>query len=122
MNKVDGDNRSLSDLLGRISVQMDGLASEVHRIEHAVGDELALSGPREAETITRLQRLDFLRQSMEDLALLFHFLSRDHDGVHAPDLASKLHLDVTKALVDDNWHVDTTFMPNEKTIGDVDLF
>lgn len=116
------ENLSLSALLARVSVQIDGLATEVHRIEHAIGDELALTAAQGSQTITRLQRLDFLRQSLEDLALLFLFLSKDHDGVLECDLADKMRLDVTKALIKERRPFGAGLLPDDWVMGDVDLF
>lgn len=122
MSHTISETLGLSKLLAGMSVQMDSLATEVHRIEHAIGDELAMASTPRTQTITRLQRLDFLRQSLEDLALLLHFLSKDHNGVLELNLSEKLRLDVTKALFKDGCPMDPALLPDEKIRGDVDLF
>jgi hypothetical protein len=122
VNKIVTENLSLSALLARLSGHMDGLATEVHRIEHAIGDELGRTAAQGAQTITRLQRLDFLRQSTEDLALLLYFLSKDHDGTLDRDLAENVRLDVTKALIKDRKSSGINLLPDENTMGEVDLF
>ncbi len=122
MNKSAAETLSLTDLLAGVSGQMDSLASEVHQIEHAIGDELVVMSAQGAQTITRLQRLDFLRQSLEDLALLMHFLSKNHDGYVEPGIADKLRLDATKALLQERRSARTRFPPDDRILGEVDLF
>lgn len=122
MKTVQAENLSLSDLLARLSNHMDGLATEVHRIEQTLGDAFGRTTAEGAQTIMRLQRLDFLRQSTEDLALLLHFLSKTHDGTLDRNLANMVRLDVTKALINDDGSGSVELLPHEHVMGDVDLF
>lgn len=122
MKTVQAENLSLSDLLARLSNHMDGLATEVHRIEQTLGDAFGRTTAEGAQTIMRLQRLDFLRQSTEDLALLLHFLSKTHDGMLDRNLANMVRLDVTKALINDDGSGSAELLPQEHVMGDVDLF
>lgn len=114
-------NPSLSDLFVRMSDHLDGLAAEVHAIEHAIGDEMDIVVAQDGETIMRLQRLDFLRQSLEDMALLSNFLSKDHDGILQTNLAQQMRLDVTKRLICGG-EPPSDKIRQEDAIGDVDLF
>lgn len=112
---------SLPDLMRRMSDQLDVLASDVHAIEHVIGEELGAGLTKPSAGITRLQRLDFIRQSLEDLALLSHLLSQDCTGAVSLDIASRLRLDATKHLL--NASAQQHVRPlNRAAIGDVDLF
>ena len=112
---------SLQTLMRRISDRLDALAGDVHAIEHIIGEELGTGRAQPSTGITRLQRLDFIRQSLEDLALLSHLLSRDSTGTVRSGIAEKLRLDATKTMLDPSpLAVAEPF--SSPTIGDVDLF
>jgi hypothetical protein len=112
---------TLRDLLQRISRHLDSMASEVHGIEDTIGGALIEVYVKEPETISKLQRLDFLRQSMEDLALLMMSLSNDHDGSLDKGLAENLRLETTRQLVRGNIKL-LGFPSSCKVTGEVDLF
>lgn len=89
----------------RLSGHLDGLASEVHRVEHAIGEDMFPSQVIGGAAITQLQSLDYLRQSLEDLALLTHFLGQNdvegdgRSGWQDPARVSgQLRLHSTRAL------------------------
>lgn len=107
-------------VLKRLARQLDHLAAEVHRIEHAIGDGLAVSDLRDSDTVQRLQRLDYLRQSLEDMALLSLFLSDAGEDPCHGDLAPRLRLEATRQLLDPRGvHA---VKPAPPLVGDVDLF
>ena len=107
------------EVLRRLSEHLDGLAAEVLQIEQAIGEDLGDGVSRAAATITRLQRLDFLRQSLEDSALLVLLLSRAERVPEA--MQGKLRLDTTRALLAcDQRRVPPSFPL--RSSGDVDLF
>lgn len=112
---------SLKEILKRLSDHFDGLATEVFHIEHALGGEIDRTVPNDPEIITRLQRLDFLRQTLEDVAILMLRLSKAHDGALDPKLMSKVRLDSTKDLLASVRNSPAVII-NQDTVGDVDLF
>lgn len=89
-------------MLQRLSGHLDDLAAEIDQIEHAICDELDHASTPADNRIQRLQRLDFLRQSVEDVALLCVLMAKDR-GLGAcrgidPAIAEKLYLQHTKNL------------------------
>ena len=116
----------LVGILHRMSRHLDDLAARVYHVEHAIGDEFSTSGPQATATIQRLQTLDLLRQSLEDLSLLVLFVSQT-DGIESQNvkgiekLANRLSLDATKALLTPKFcPARRGTLPFEE--GDVDLF
>ncbi|MEM6887349.1 MAG: hypothetical protein AAF636_04325 [Pseudomonadota bacterium] len=106
MSEHNADKIALDLLLERMSDHLDALAAKVFEIEDAIGKAIKndCSKSHEGATITRLQSLDFLRQSLEDLALLSCYLSQNSqritDGrMPANALSVNLKLDVTRAIV-----------------------
>lgn len=89
----------LATLLERVSGSLDALADIVHGVEHTIGGELGNGKAMPMESITRLQQLDLIRQTLEDLSILSLALSKDRDGVVQPDVAEKLRLTATKELL-----------------------
>lgn len=89
---------SLQDILSRASEHLDSLAEEVLAVEHALGEELGQM-PQKPGNIGRLQRLDYLRQSLEDAAMLMHILSKEGQSGVADDVQGKLRLETTRALL-----------------------
>lgn len=113
-------------VLHRMSAHLDDLAARVYHVEHAIGDDLLGAGPQAASNIQRLQTLDLLRQSLEDMALLTLYLSQCSDlsmlQVKQPQiLADKLSLDVTKSLLMARLVPSPSSYTSESN-GDVDLF
>ena len=109
---------TLPALMMRISGQLDRLAGETFAIEEALGNELGGAAMAGAGNIMRLQRLDFLRQSLEDLALLTHFVSQRVSGPIDAEWRHRVRLDVTRALLDGS----DRELPDAAPGGEVDLF
>ncbi|MCX7559773.1 hypothetical protein OS190_09355 [Sulfitobacter sp. F26204] len=107
--------------MGRISAHLDELSEEVKAIELAIGDEVGTIGLQTSGSIKRLQSLDFLRQSLADLALLSKNLSQKHDVALTENLKDNLRLDVTRTLVT-GAQFSTTLDRFQKPNGDVELF
>ncbi|WP_227272536.1 hypothetical protein [Roseobacter weihaiensis] len=108
--------------LQKLSVHLDMLAGQVFEAEEAIGNLLAPGSQTRTLPITRLQSLDFTRQSLEDCALLLHFLSNDKSAalVQISDssvLQDKLKLAATKNLL-------TTHHTNDgsESKGEIDFF
>lgn len=112
---------AVSDLMRQLSAHLDCLAAEVHEIEYAIGKEPENDSSFDNDQIKRLQRLDFLRQSLEDLALLNHFLADHVTGEIPHSLENRLRLEATRALFKpDQTKLDIALA--SRTLGDVDLF
>ena len=112
---------SLERVLQRVSSHLDGLAGEVHALEYVIGEELGSGTTHPSSGITRLQRLDFLRQALEDLAILTLAMAGQSKGRMHHATASKLRLDTTKQLL--CAASDGLKQPVQKpSNGDVDLF
>lgn len=116
-----GVKLELSEVIRNVSAHVDGLAAEVHAIEHAIGDELGDDFQIENSHIKRLQRLDFLRQSLEDLALLNLFIADVCLGELDPIVRKRLNLATTKSLLCAEAKRSSDTVPMEH-VGDVDLF
>lgn len=111
----------LSGVLKRLSTHLDYLAAEVQAIEHAISDELGASLMIGGDSVLRLQRLDFLRQSLEDLARLNLSISTQCSGSIDEQTSDQLSLSTTKELLvlAKPKQVDA---PKFQIQGDVDLF
>lgn len=112
---------SVPDLLRRLSSHLDSLAAEVHAVEVTIGDEMGVGSALEAGSIKRLQRLDYLRQSLEDLALLNHFMADQSSGEVAESVGSRLRLATTKTLLKPEPPQLQPVLTNSAD-GNVDLF
>ncbi|MEM6941809.1 MAG: hypothetical protein AAF509_16990 [Pseudomonadota bacterium] len=88
-----------ADAMRRISAHLDGLAAEAHALEQIVGSGLGPELSTETQSITQLQRLDFLRQSLEDVALLCLLLSDDCAGIVNQETVQRVRLESTRALL-----------------------
>lgn len=116
----------LETVLSNISSHLDQLAGRIYDIEETLGETLA-TNKAEISSITKFQSLDFIRQSLEDCAMLVHLLS-----THAPpaassidnssQMASRLRLDVTRSLMVAPANDPSAFEKNDADVGDVDLF
>ena len=111
----------IKELIRSVSAHLDGLAAEVHAIEHAIGDTPSQDFLAEGTYIQRLQRLDFVRQSLEDLALLNLFISEHCSGELNEAKGKRLNLAATQALLTRH-RVEPPPVTAEHCIGDVDLF
>lgn len=112
---------ALEVILQRVSDHLDALAGEVHSIEHVIGSELSLTSGQSAQSITRLQRLDYLRQCLEDLAMLTLLLSNTSEGSVCQSLAKKLRLATSKDMFKSG-KVPQLEKADDGTLGEIDLF
>ena len=68
--------QSFESALGNLSQHLDALSGKIFTIEEVLGTDLfSNSSDQTTVPITTLQSLDFVRQSLEDCALLTHFIS-----------------------------------------------
>ncbi|MEP2474730.1 hypothetical protein [Roseobacter sp.] len=105
MPESDPVDEPSSKLQFRISSHLDSLAEQVFLLEETIGKTLGSRETLDQETISNLQNLDFLRQSLEDLALLTLAMS-EIDTVSLEEstlnyFCGKVKLKVTKALIGD---------------------
>lgn len=89
---------TLEQLLSRVSASLEMMAATVADLEDALGAERAPEAQLGRDGITRLQSLDFLRQTLEDLSVLSLALSKDHQGIVRPEIAEDLRLAATREL------------------------
>jgi len=114
-------NMETQEVMRRVSAHLDGLATEVNEIEHAIGDEIEQRSAIENTYIQRLQRLDYLRQSLEDLALLNRCIAENVSGSLDTKLSSRLSLATTKKLLDrQSSGTDAKLVSDH--LGEVDFF
>lgn len=93
-----------STVLHRLSVHLDFLAARIFEVEEELGNILSSKTDSKEVSITKLQSLDFTRQSLEDCAVLLHMLEKnftaDEAWVSENVLSSKeLKLNSTKSIV-----------------------
>ncbi len=110
-----------AELLKRLSDHLNALAGDVQQIEHAVSGSLDGPHTQDPNTVMRLQRLDFLRQSLEDLAFLSLDLSRTQGDQINVSVAMNLKLDATRGLLDRGCG-KVQRVEGTNSAGDVDLF
>lgn len=119
------DRETISAILERLSSYLDKLAAQVFSLEEAVGQVVEVEKKSDSQTIKKLQTLDFLRQSLEDLAMMVLMLASDtgESSIGATDLAKvekKLKLKITKAILrGETYHI---FEDKLEDIGELDLF
>jgi len=88
----------------RLSLHLSALSEHALKVEKTLGDSyLPSSGKFHKDSITDLQSLDYLRQCLEDLAILMHFFDEQHpvfdDAFLNQDcFLSKLQLDNTRSV------------------------
>jgi hypothetical protein len=121
------DDVALDVMMTRMADHLDALAAKVFELEETLSTAIDQQDQpdQDGRTITKLQSLDFLRQSLEDLALLTCFLSKNVSEaqatrVNATTLTHGLKLDVTKRLVLPS-SISSSPRPPDAT-GDIDLF
>ena len=116
----------LNGIMANMSAYLTGLAQKVTALEESISDQTALGFKRTAAEINALQNLDYLRQSLEDLSKLTHYL-------HAQCAAATLSQESSDALVEElllqtvkrlvrcpsNEHGDTILASEQ---GVIDLF
>ena len=115
------DDIALATVLCRLSLHFDRLASEVAAVEAAIcqllDDRIAIDD----QYIVQLQSLDGTRQSLEDLALLSHFIADQAEGEVPVQTTEQLRLAATKELLMPE--PDTSDSPAAAAfVGKVDLF
>lgn len=109
---------SLGHVVGRLSAHLETLANDVHEIEVMVSKELGDGSAPGRDGIKRLQKLDYLRQSLEDAALLAYFTSRHCEGSMPTATGSKLRLETARSLLVQ----DTVLRSEAQQTGDVEFF
>jgi hypothetical protein len=116
----------LSIVLRQISSHLDGLSIQVQGIESTFGAQLNPGAPPQSGLITQLQSLDYLRQSLQDLAVLLTHLS-EVEGMNTVPFGqiSKINgilkLSDTKAILMPQ--VETAgFGKDGSSFGTIDLF
>ncbi|WP_299508482.1 hypothetical protein [uncultured Roseobacter sp.] len=114
----------MKDILKRVSAYLDKLAGQVFDLEETIGHAVREGKASDPQTITKLQTLDFLRQSLEDLALMTLLLgSSEKAKLASGDLqkvGEKLKLQATQTLLDGYQH--HSFGEKSDAFGDLDLF
>ncbi|WP_187430990.1 hypothetical protein ROLI_022130 [Roseobacter fucihabitans] len=110
-------------LLKRISLHLDVLAGHVFDIEQTVGDTVASNASHDDLAIRNLQTLDFLRQSLEDMALLAALLSKQNeesfDEKTIELIGRQLKLESTRCLLE--FGAIKELQSNEDSRGELDL-
>ena len=115
----------LDTFLSRVSDHLDLLAAQVHDLEEAIGSAV-LENPNNVQVeITRLQGLDYVRQCLEDLALLTAVFENQlpDSGFEFPNIdqvRSKLKLEITKGILFNE--SDSEPVSEKRAVGDLDLF
>jgi hypothetical protein len=114
-----------NDILHRVSVHLDGLAARVHHLEEVLAAQLNGGRAPGMAAITEFQALDFLRQSLEDCALLTLLLGRSCEPVtikpqELESILGKLRLETTQNLITQS--VPPQMTPVHEDPGDVDFF
>lgn len=112
-------------ILTRLSAHLDKMAGQVLEVEEELGSLISAASGNRQYSISKVQLLDYIRQSLEDCALLTHILS-DIDTIEkleGPTLAvlsAKLRLSTTRDLVKPT--ARTNDAENVSSGGIVDLF
>lgn len=115
---------SFLGVLARLSKHLDHLSGQVFDTEEQLGELLVSVSPQKPVAMDKIQSLDFIRQSLEDCALLLHCLSdQKNDHLEPKQLLENAHqrmkLNTTqKIVVPANDDVER----DAKTPGSIDLF
>lgn len=112
----------LSKVLEKLSAHLDYLSGQVFNVEQELGEMVAGGDGLPSRSITKLQSLDFTRQSLEDCALLLHLLSNNKNtkitiGDDAETIQRNLKLEKTRNLL-----IDFRVIELEDEAGKIDLF
>lgn len=122
MQASEADRMCFHLLTRRLSAHLDMIAGQIYEIEKDLGELLAVQEPQAELSITKTQRLDFARQSLEDCAVLLHLISAPNEQylgkiTQTEAIAERLKLETTKALI----RFETTnFEPGDG--GEIDFF
>ena len=124
--QTERQEQSLSGLMKKLSCHLDTLADQTHIVEHALSDQRCPTTQQHPIVITQLQSLDYLRQSLEDLAMLTLIIGKSGYGDDLPsalvtEVLQKVTLNDTKALLRLSDAL-VTAPHNNIGIGDLDLF
>lgn len=123
--KTEPCDLPLETVLSNVSAHLDQLAGRIHDLEETLGETLSADHTAVA-SISKFQSLDFIRQSLEDCAMLVHYLSiatatTSSPLVRADKMAPRLKLDNTKTLIAVKSN-DCASSERGDSVGDVDLF
>lgn len=114
----------MNAILERLSAYLDKMAGQIFDLEETIGQAVDGKSSSEPQTITNLQALDFLRQSLEDLALMTLLLGQSETAHQTSsdlqNLCNKLKLKATQSLLMGEQHAH--FGEKQDVIGDLDLF
>ncbi|MCV3272055.1 hypothetical protein [Roseobacter sinensis] len=120
----NGSEHPISTINIRLSSYLDKLAGQIFDLEEAISHAVDTSSSAEPQTITSLQSLDFLRQSLEDLAIMTLLIGQENKvSLTAPEIekiSQKLKLKVTCAVLEGQQHDD--FGTKKDSADDLDLF
>lgn len=113
-----------SAVLARLSKHLDKLSGQVFDMEEQLGSVLDAAHIKETVTLTKIQSLDFVRQSLEDCALLLHYLSHMElsdasDAEAFVQITKKLKLNTTQEIAAPN--SVTKIAEGNFSAGDMDL-
>lgn len=114
----------LDAVLKSFSSHLDGLAQQINDVEDALSITIEGKNPSNVAPIQKLQSLDYIRQSLEDSALMVHLLSQ-LELVHglkindAGAIAVKFKLEKTQELL---LLCENPSLHMTKSSGDLDLF
>ncbi|WP_195822049.1 hypothetical protein [Roseobacter sp. MH60115] len=119
-----GSEEPVNKIIERLSTYLDRLAGQVFELENTVSRTVGEKTTSDTSTITDLQGLDFLRQSLEDLALMTLLMSRQEasrfSAADLQEVSAKLKLKATQSLLQGENH--THFGEKPDSTGDLDLF
>ncbi|GAB5483540.1 MAG: hypothetical protein Pars92KO_32970 [Parasphingorhabdus sp.] len=111
-------------ILKRIAVYLDGLAGDVADLEDTVSDVVKVKEVKDERAIKNLQSLDFLRQSLEDLALMAAAFGESNKNESSEAViksaASKLKLKSSRLLLGETSGASAKIGKNG--LGELDLF
>lgn len=112
--------KDLNEFLGDFSNQLDRIASQVFHVEEVISELLSARAATDYSTITKLQSLDYIRQSLEDLALLAHLLKIQNleAKIEVNRLLPRLKLEETARLLERKNNKQRPAQSN----GEIDLF
>ena len=114
---VEAQTRT-SIILYSLSDHLDMLAGQILSMEETVGDALRGETNDFAASVSKLQSLDYVRQSLEDCAVLALIIAKNQENGVAPQanqLREKLKLESTKELV-------SPAAGSTQKLGEVQLF
>jgi hypothetical protein len=120
MKQPESVRKDMNEVLANLSSHLDAIAGQIFEIEEAVGLLLVQRVNMESSTIARLQKLDFVRQSLQDIAILSHLLKREDCSIHIEieTIVPKLKLEETVRLVTGS----NQFVTDTHLQGDIDFF